>query len=84
MKTNCPNVRHYRHFPNLLVLCLEPEPAVTDCWAQGAVPKVFAPPRKSLLSQDVDVFGGGDASIAAASPAPDSQSLLVFIVIVSL
>jgi len=62
---------------NLFVLHLEPEPAVTDCWAQGAVPKVIAPPSK--LAEDIDVLAAGDASITAASPRPpSSQSLLVF------
>jgi len=61
-------------------LCVEPEAAVNDCWAQGAVPKVIASPRKSLAQQDIDVLASGDASISAASLRPLSQSQSVFTV----
>ena len=65
----------------LLVLHLEPAPAVNDCWAQGAVPKVAAPPRKSLLPTNVDVLAAGDAVISAVSPQPVSPSPSVFTIV---
>jgi len=47
---------------------VEPDAAVNESWAQGAVPKVAAAPKKSLIqSYDVDVLASGDASISAAS-----------------
>jgi len=50
-------------------LHLEPEPAVSDCWAKGAVPKVAAPPRRTLAQIDVDILGSGDATVSAAASA---------------
>lgn len=34
---------------------LEPEPAVTDCWAQGSVPKTILTPRLPSVQNDIIV-----------------------------
>jgi len=62
------------------VLHLEPEPAVSDCWAKGAVPKIVTTPRQPLVQVDVDVLGSGDATISAALSRRVSQAESVFTV----
>ena len=36
-------------------ICLEPEPGVTDCWAQGSVPKTIVTPRLPSVQDDIIV-----------------------------
>jgi hypothetical protein len=40
----------------------EPQPAVTDCWAQGAVPKIVAARRQSTLLEGTTGGSGGVSS----------------------
>ena len=37
------------------VLFLEPTPAVTDCWAQGAVPRTLYTPREPIVEEDTQL-----------------------------
>ena len=41
-------LKYEKHFP------VEPDPASTDCWAQGSVPKQIIPPRP--ISPVAEIF----------------------------
>ena len=41
-------LKYAKHFP------VEPDPASTDCWAQGSVPKQIIPPRP--ISPVAEIF----------------------------
>ena len=34
------------------VLFLEPDPAETDCWAQGSVPRMFIPSPEPVIEEE--------------------------------
>ena len=57
----------------------EPQCALTDCWAKGAVPTILVPTavsRQQTLVQsaaDVDLLASGDASISALQANVDDE-----------
>ena len=40
----------------VIAQCLEPVPAVVDCWAQGSVPRISTTPRYNLINEVMDTI----------------------------